>query len=127
MKFRAIKTSGGLIPAMPVDVDALEKLADGEVYQVDAKPESQRTTDQNSLMWAALTELSLKRTWHGKRLSPASWKTLITASMDEVLTVPSIGGGRFVVIGKSTSNMSKKQLGDVIDMIHFLIDSDEGL
>lgn len=67
MKFRAIKTSGGLIPVMPVDVDALERLADGEVYQVDAKPESKRTTGQNSLMWAALTELSASRTSHSKR------------------------------------------------------------
>ncbi|MGL4754379.1 MAG: recombination protein NinB [Aeromonadaceae bacterium] len=121
MKIKAIKTSGGLSPASLPDVDAFDKLADGEVYAIEIKPIDARSTDQNAMLWALLTELSIAKRWHGRRLSPASWKTLITASMDEAITVPSINGSQLVVIGKSTSHMTKAQLSNVIEMCHYLL------
>lgn len=79
--------------------------------------EEQRSSDQNRLMWAALTDISRQVDWYGNRLSPEEWKHVLTASLHKQRTVPGIDGG-FVVLGLSTSRMSKAQMSELIDLAH---------
>ena len=79
------------------------------------KPET-RSTDQNRLMWRLLTDVSDQVDWYGEKLSPEDWKHVISASLRKQRAVPGIDGG-FVVLGLSTSKMTKAELGDMITLI----------
>lgn len=79
--------------------------------------EDKRSSEQNRLMWAALTEVSNAVEWYGNKLSPEEWKHVFSASLWKQKTVPGIDGG-FVVLGQSTSRMSVAQMTDMIDLIH---------
>ena len=78
--------------------------------------EDQRTNPQNALMWAALTDISRQVEWHGQRLSKDDWKDVLTAALDSQRAVPGIDGG-VVFIGKRTSQMSKAQMSDLMELI----------
>lgn len=83
---------------------------------VEIKPLT-RTIDQNSKLWACLADVSKSVVWHGRRLSSEEWKHVFTASLKKQEVVVGIDGG-FVVLGQSTSDMSKKELSDLIELIH---------
>ena len=82
---------------------------------VEAKPT--RTTEQNSRLWALLSDVSRQVEWHvdGKmqRIPPEDWKDIFTAALVKGQRVaPGIDGG-FVMLGARTSRMS---VGDMIDL-----------
>ena len=79
--------------------------------------EEQRSSEQNRLMWAALTDVSRQVDWYGSKLSPEDWKHVFTAALYKQRSVPGIDGG-FVVLGQSTSKMTVPQMTDLIDLIH---------
>jgi hypothetical protein len=85
-----------------------------EGYIVNIKPPS-RSLEQNALMWVTLAEISDKVMWHGRRLMPEEWKDVFTASLKRQKVVPGLDGG-FVVIGARTSDMSKAEISDVIEL-----------
>jgi hypothetical protein len=76
-----------------------------------------RTLDQNRLLWAVLTDLGRQINWHGNRLAPEEWKCVLTASIKRQKVVPGIDGG-FVVIGQSTSRMTKQELSELIELAY---------
>lgn len=75
-----------------------------------------RTTDQNSKMWACLTDISRQVTWHGQKLTPDDWKDVLTAALKRSRVVPGIDGG-FVVLGQRTSEMTKADFIELIELI----------
>ena len=77
---------------------------------------SKRTLPQNDRMWAMLTEVSAQVDWYGERLTPDDWKTVFTAALRKERVVPGINGG-FVVLGQRTSDMSKEELSDLMELI----------
>lgn len=79
---------------------------------------SKRTTDQNSLLWALLTDISRQVVWHGQKLTPDDWKTILTASLRKSRVVPGIDAGTLVPLGMSTSGMSKQEFSELIDLIY---------
>lgn len=83
-------------------------------FDVVIKPET-RSTAQNRAMWAALTDISRQIEWHGQRLSPEDWKCLLSASLKQQRVVPGIDGG-FVVMGQSTSQMTKAEMSELIEL-----------
>jgi len=87
----------------------------GHRLNVVIKPET-RSTEQNRLMWRLLTDVSDQVNWYGEKLSPEDWKHLLSASLRKQRAVPGIDGG-FVVLGLSTSKMTKAELGDMITLI----------
>ncbi len=91
----------------------VEAAPDG--YKVTVQPPP-RSLEQNNLMWALLTELSVKVDWHGQKLAPDDWKTMLSAVLLKQRVVPGIDGG-FVVLGASTSKMSKAHMSDLIELI----------
>jgi hypothetical protein len=74
-----------------------------------------RTLDQNKLMWAVLSDLARQVNWHGQKLDSTEWKCVLTAALKRQKVVPGIDGG-FVVIGQSTSKMTKQELSEVIEL-----------
>jgi hypothetical protein len=87
----------------------------GQRVVVEIKPET-RTLAQNARLWAMLTDVSKQVNWYGRKLSEEEWKHVFTASLAKQDVVPGIDGG-FVVLGKSTSKMTKPEMSELQDLI----------
>jgi hypothetical protein len=83
-------------------------------YVVQVKPPT-RSLEANAALWATLTDISEQVEWHGRRLSPESWKTMLTASLKKQDVMPGIDGG-FVVMGSSTSKMTKQEFSELLEL-----------
>lgn len=81
--------------------------------------QSKRTTDQNAKMWAMLTDVATQVPWHGLSLRPDDYKLIfLDALKREVRAVPNLDGTGFVNIGRSSSDLSKGEMADLIELIH---------
>jgi len=87
----------------------------GQRVVVEIKPET-RTLAQNARLWAMLTDVSKQVNWYGRKLSQEEWKHVFTASLSKQDVVPGIDGG-FVVLGKSTSKMTKPEMSELQQLI----------
>lgn len=77
-----------------------------------------RTLPQNDRMWAMLTDVSTQVAYHGLRLSPDDWKLLfLDALKREVRMVPNLDGNGFVSLGRSSSDLSKEEMGELMEVI----------
>lgn len=80
--------------------------------------ESKRTTDQNAKMWAMLTDVAMQVDWYGQKLTPDDWKDVFTASLRKVRVVPGLDAGTFVPLGMRTSDMTKQEFSDLLELIN---------
>lgn len=87
----------------------------GHRLNVVIKPET-RSTEQNSKMWAMLSEISAQVDWYGQKLSAEDWKHVLSASLKKQRAVQGLDGG-FVVLGLSTSKMTKGEMADLITLM----------
>lgn len=87
----------------------------GHGIEVEVR-KARRSTEQNARMWAMLSDVSRQVDWYGQRLSAEEWKHVFSASLKRQKVVPGLDGG-FVVLGQSTSQMSKAELGELMDLI----------
>lgn len=77
-----------------------------------------RTLPQNDRMWAMLTDVADQVPWHGVKLRPDDWKLVfLDALKREVRMVPNIDGNGFVNLGRSSSDLSKAEMSDLIELI----------
>ena len=77
-----------------------------------------RTLSQNDRMWAMLTDLSEQLLWHGQRLSTEDWKQVMLASLkQEMRLVPNIHGDGFVQLGRSSSDLSREEMADLMTIM----------
>lgn len=93
--------------------EAVKTAPDGWVCRVT---EGTRTLEQNARMWAMLGDVARQVEWYGVKLSPEDWKHIFTASLKGQRTAPGIDGG-LVVLGRSTSKMSKRELSDLMELV----------
>jgi len=78
-----------------------------------------RTLPQNDKLWASLTDIAEQLTWHGMKLSASDWKTMFMAALGaENRLVPNIHGNGFVDLGRSSSNLSKSEFSDLLEIIN---------
>lgn len=78
----------------------------------------QRTLDQNSKLWACLTDVATQLKWHGQTLSPEDWKVLFMAALNtELRIVPNLSADGFVPLGRSSSKLSVGEMADLLDLI----------
>jgi hypothetical protein len=68
-------------------------------------------------MWQRLTEVSEQVEWYGQKLSPEDWKDVFSASLRKARVVPGIDSGSFVPLGMRTSDMTKQEMTDLIELI----------
>lgn len=79
---------------------------------------SKRSIPQNDRMWAMLTDVAQQLPWHGIKLTPDDWKLIfLDALKREVRMVPNIDGNGFVNLGRSSSDLSKAEMTDLIECI----------
>lgn len=80
--------------------------------------DAKRSVAQNDKLWAMLTEVATQVEWHGKRLTPDDWKLIfLDALKRELQLAPNIDGTGFVNLGRSSSNLSKAEFGDLLELI----------
>lgn len=94
---------------------AVQDAPDG--YSVVISPPT-RNLEQNALLWVLLSKLSKQLPWHGQRLSADDYKDLLTASLRKQRVAPAVDGGGFVVFGERTSQYSKSEFSELIELIH---------
>ena len=87
-----------------------------EGYKVTISPPG-RNLEQNAKMWACLGDVSAQVKWHGRKLSPEEWKHLFSATLSKLDVVPNLDGTGFVALGKSTANMGKAEMAEMIELI----------
>lgn len=81
-----------------------------------------RTLPQNDRMWAMLTDLSVQLVWHGNRLSADDWKlqmldALRRSANEQLRIVPNIDGTGFVNLSTSSSDLSKAEMTELIEIM----------
>ena len=86
--------------------------------------QEKRSQEQNALMWSVLTDLSKQVLWHGEKLTKDEYKDLLTAGLKKQRAILGIDGG-FVVLGSSTSKMTKQEMTDLITLAHAFGDERE--
>lgn len=91
-------------------------LCAGHRMVVEVKPET-RSLEANARMWAMLTEISEQVDWYGKKLSPHDWKHVFTASLRKLDVVPNLDGTGFVALGLSTSNMTRREMAELQELM----------
>lgn len=77
-----------------------------------------RSLDQNALMWSLLQQISKHVDWYGQKLSSEDWKDVLTASLRRTRVVPGIDAGSFVPLGMRTSQMSKEEISELLELIY---------
>ncbi len=77
----------------------------------------QRSLEQNARLWAMLTDVAMQVEWYGQKLTPNDWKDVFTASLRRARVVPGLDPGSFVPLGMRTSDMSKAELSDLMELI----------
>jgi hypothetical protein len=79
---------------------------------------SRRSIPQNARMWAMLTDVARQLPWHGVKLPPDDWKLIfLDALKREVRVVPALDGRGFVNLGRSSSDLSKEEMSDLMELI----------
>ena len=107
------------VASLPVD--------DGRPFEVLAQEHEEiRTAEQNEKMWAMLTDLSEQVQWPVNGLmqyiSKEDWKHVLTAGLEHGQRIAQGIEGGFVVLGTSTSRMSKKRMSALIELAQFFGD-----
>lgn len=77
-----------------------------------------RSLDQNARLWASLTEVAEQVEWYGQKLSSEDWKDVFTASLRRARVVPGLDPGTYVPLGMRTSDMSKDELSNLLELIY---------
>ncbi|UYZ83181.1 recombination protein NinB [Entomomonas sp. E2T0] len=100
-----------------------QKLAEHDAVQLIVRPaKSKRTLEQNAKMWAMLTDIANQKQWviNGvlQTIKPAEWKDILNAALDQEMKVTQGINGGMVFLGKRTSQMSVKEMTDLIELMH---------
>lgn len=84
--------------------------------------ESTRNLDQNARLHALLTEISESRQWAGQWWDVDTWKRLLTAAWmrtrnESPKLLPAIDGNGVEIIYQRTSQLTKRECGELMDFI----------
>lgn len=79
---------------------------------------NKRSLDQNALLWSLLAEVAAQVEWYGQKLSSEDWKDMFTASLRKARVSPGIDPGSFVVLGLHTSDLTKEEFSNLIELIY---------
>ena len=80
--------------------------------------EPKRTLDQNARMWAMLGDIAKQKQHHGRSYTADDWKVIFLHALGrETRFVPTLDGTGFLPIGQSSSDLSKSEMSDLIEML----------
>lgn len=95
----------------------LETVRDAPLGMAVTIAEPSRSLEQNARLWACLGDIAKQVEWYGRKLSSEDWKHIFSSSLRRLEVVPNLDGTGFVALGLSTSNMSKRELSDLMELI----------
>jgi len=75
-----------------------------------------RTVPQNDRLWLLLTQVSKKLLWHGQKYPEEDWKDYFMHAYKGERWMPDEDGG-MVPVGRSTSDLDKKEHGELQTLI----------
>jgi hypothetical protein len=79
---------------------------------------TKRSLPQNDFMWSMLTDLARQLPWHGVKLTADDYKLVfLDALKRELRVVPNLDGTGFVNLGRSSSDLTKQEMGDLLELI----------
>lgn len=99
---------------------------DGAKRLIDLAPEgavlnirkATRTTEQNSLLWSLLSEVSRAKP-DGREMTPDQWKSVfMDAAGFKPTFVPTLEGDSFLCLGYKSSRLTKEEFSDLIECIN---------
>ena len=77
-----------------------------------------RTGKQNARQWAMLATIAKTLPWHGQWLSSEDWKVLFMDALNrETRMVPALEDSGFVILNRSTSNLTVQEHCDLTALI----------
>lgn len=83
--------------------------------------EPKRNLAQNAALWAALTDVANQVLWPVDgalvNLTAEDWKAILTAGLKRHQRMAKGIDGGLVVLGSSTSRMSKREMGELLELI----------
>jgi len=74
-----------------------------------------RSLPQNDRLWLILSKIA-KMEWRGERYTESEWKDFFMSAYRGEKWMPD-EDGRMVVIGRSTSDLSKQEFGELLELI----------
>lgn len=96
-------------------IDWCQRLPEGTRVEFK-KP--RRTLDQNSRLWAMLTDVAMQKLHAGRRYTPDQWKVLFMHGCGrEVQFIPSLDNSTFIPWGQSSSDLSKEEMSELIEFM----------
>ena len=75
-----------------------------------------RSHEQNRLLWSRLGAIADQVEWYGQYLDAESWKDIFSASLRRARVVPGLDPGTYVPLGMRTSQMSKQEFSDLLEL-----------
>lgn len=80
---------------------------------------AKRTNEQNDRMWAMLTDIATQIEWDGEKRTTNDWKEgFLDWLPREWRTMAALdGSGRQVPLGRSSSDLSKQEMSDLLTLI----------
>ena len=85
--------------------------------RVEFKAEK-RSLDQNSRMWAMLTDVAVQKEHAGRKYTADQWKVLFMhACGRDVQFIPSLDNATFIPWGQSSSDLSKEEMTELQEFI----------
>jgi hypothetical protein len=89
----------------------------GHRMTVEVKSET-RSLQANARMWAMLTDIAQQKEHAGRKQPPDKWKALFLHALgQEQEFLPSLDGKTFIPIGSSSSDLSKEEMTDMIELM----------
>ncbi len=80
--------------------------------------EPRRTTEQSDKMHAMIRDVASQLEYHGLKLDVDSWKVIFVDALHrETRMVPNLDGTGLLALGRSTSNLSVREMQDMITLI----------
>lgn len=80
--------------------------------------EAKRTLPQNDRLWAMLSDVAQQVTYHGMKMPASDWKYLfLDALKREMRLIPNLEGTGMVQLGRSSSDLSKEEMSDLMEII----------
>jgi len=96
-------------------IEAIKDAPEGYAVKIT---EPTRNLEQNAALWALLGDIAEQVEWYGKHLTPEDWKTILTAGLKRENRVERGIDGGFVILGSSTSAMSKREFSELLEFAH---------
>ena len=93
---------------------AIDSADEGDAVKIG---DATRSLEQNSKMWPMLGDISKQVLWDGERMTDEEWKDWFTAALKKQRMVRGMEGG-IVFVGRSTSNMGKKDFSELIELMY---------